>query len=174
LSATLPSPPPAALALIAAIARNGVIGRGLALPWRLPGDLRHFRALTSGHTVVMGRRTWQSLPRALPERQNIVISRDAALPAPGALIVPSLNAALAAASLPAPIFVIGGAVLYAAALPRADTLYLTEIDADYDGDVGFPAYDRNAWREVTRERIAASADAPAHAFVRYARRAICA
>ncbi len=165
-----PSVAPERVALVAAVARNGVIGRGLALPWRLPGDLARFRALTMGHAIVMGRRTWQSLPRALPGRQNIVVSSDARLAATGAEVVPSLAAALAAARPPQPAFVIGGAVLYAAALPQADAMYLTEIDADYDGDVVFPGYDRAAWREASREAVAATGDAPAHAYVHYIRR----
>ncbi|MBS0321606.1 MAG: dihydrofolate reductase [Proteobacteria bacterium] len=165
-----PSVAPSRIALVAAVARNGVIGRGLALPWRLPGDLARFRALTMDHAIVMGRRTWQSLPRALPGRQNIVVSSDARLPAAGAAVVPTFAAALATVTQPPPVYVIGGAVLYAAALPEADALYLTEIDADYDGDVLFPAYDRGAWREVSREAVAAAGDTPAHAYVHYVRR----
>jgi dihydrofolate reductase len=155
----------AEIAVIAAVAANGVIGAGLALPWRLPGDLARFRRLTTGHAIVMGRRTWQSLGRALPGRQSIVVSRDPSFCADGAIVVPSLDAALAAVAMPPPAFVIGGAALFAEALPRASTLQLTEIHADYAGDVLFPPWDRTAWRETAREEVPATGDAPAHAFV---------
>ncbi|MCL2296692.1 MAG: dihydrofolate reductase, partial [Proteobacteria bacterium] len=108
---------PFPFALIAAKARNGVVGQGGQLPWRLPEDLRHFREITTGHTVVMGRKTWESLPRALPQRQNIVVTRNTAYTASGAQTVPSLEAALAAATEPAPVFCIGGGELYRQALP---------------------------------------------------------
>ena len=153
------------IAVIAAVAANGTIGAGLAMPWRLPGDLARFRRLTTGHTVIMGRRTWQSLGRALPDRQNIVVSRDRAFVADGALVAHSLDDALAAAAMPPPVFVIGGAALFAEALPRAATFHWTQIHADYPGDVAFPAWSRESWRETAREEVAAAADAPAHAFV---------
>jgi dihydrofolate reductase len=140
------------LTVIAAIARNGVIGLGNRLPWHLPADLRHFRALTTGRTVIMGRKTWESLPekfRPLPGRRNIVVTRNGAYPAEGATVVTSLPAALAA-SQDDEAFVIGGAELYAAALPLADRLQLTEIDATFDGDTHFPAIDPGAWRETAR------------------------
>ncbi|MCC6867887.1 MAG: dihydrofolate reductase [Burkholderiales bacterium] len=160
----------AALAIIAAVARNGVIGAGNALPWRLPADLAHFRALTTGHTLVMGRRTWQSLRGPLPNRQNIVVSRDRAFAAAGATVVPSLADALRVANRPLPHFCIGGAQLYAAALPQADLLYLTEIDRDFDGDTSFPAWDRSAFVEIART-TAVSDDGLPYAFVTYARAA---
>lgn len=134
-----------------AVARNGTIGRNGGLPWRLPEDLKRFRALTLGHTVIMGRRTWDSLPHALPKRQNIVVTRDRAFQAPGAQLAHSLDAALALSTLPPPIFCIGGEQLYRLALPLADRLYLTEIARDFDGDVRLPPPDREAWREVVRE-----------------------
>lgn len=140
------------LALIAAVASNGVIGRDGALPWRLPADLRRFRALTTGHSVIMGRRTWESLGRALPERQNIVVSRHPReLKPDGAVVAGSLAEALAAVALPGPAFCIGGALLYAAALPLADLAYITEIARAFDGDAVFPPLDRAEWREVERE-----------------------
>jgi dihydrofolate reductase len=157
------------IAVIAAVAANGVIGAGLALPWRLPGDLARFRRLTTGHAIVMGRRTWQSLGRPLPGRQNIVVSRDPAFAADGARVVDSLDAALAAVAMPPPVFVIGGAALFGEALPRATTFHLTEVHADVDGDVRFPAWDRASWREMARDEVAAAPDAPAHAFVTLAR-----
>ena len=159
-----------AFALIAAIARNGVIGADNALPWRLPADLRRFRSLTTGHTIIMGRKTWESLRQALPERQNVVVTRKAGYGAAGATVVTSLDAALAAATRPAPIFCIGGGELFRAALPRADALYLTEIDRDYAGDATFPPFERAAWREVAREtHVPVAADDIGYTFVTYRR-----
>lgn len=159
---------PPALAIVAAVARNGVIGAGNALPWRLPEDLAHFRALTMGHAIVMGRRTWQSLGRPLPGRQNIVVTRDLAFAAEGATIAPSLPAALRLASLPHPHFCIGGAQLYATALPLAAVLHLTEIDCDFVGDTLFPAWDRRTFVETARSAHL-SADGLPYAFVTYER-----
>ncbi len=139
------------LALIAAVAANGVIGDGNRLPWRLPDDLRHFRALTTGHTVIMGRKTWESLAGPLPGRQNIVVTRDPHYAAAGAEVAATLDAALALARLPPPAFCIGGGLLYRAALPRATLLYLTEIDRDFDGDATFPPFDRAEWPQTHGE-----------------------
>lgn len=140
-----------ALALVAAVASNGVIGRGGALPWRLPDDLRRFRALTTGHAVIMGRRTWDSLGRALPRRQNIVVSRQPDLKAEGAIVVASLTDALARVELPEPAFCIGGAELYRLALPIAQTAYITEIARPFEGDVTFASLDPARWGETARE-----------------------
>ena len=162
--------PKPTLTLIAAVARNGIIGKDNALPWHLPADLRHFKALTTGHTVIMGRKTWESLPekfRPLPGRRNIVVTRNAGYGAPGASVVTSLPDAMAAAA-GSEAFVIGGAELYAAALPHADRLELTEIDADYAGDTWFPLRDPNEWRESAREAHADPAG-PGYAFVSYER-----
>ena len=158
------------LTLIAAVARNGVIGRDNQLPWHLPEDLKRFKTLTLGHPVVMGRKTWESLPekfRPLPGRRNIVVSRNPDYRAPGAVVVASVAAALAAAEA-AEVFVIGGAALYAEALPAARRLQLTEIDADIQGDAHFPAYDKGLWRESARESRQAEAGYP-YAFVTYER-----
>ena len=160
--------PQTPLAIIAAVASNGVIGAGGGLPWRLPDDLKRFRALTSGHAVIMGRRTWESLPGPLKDRQNIVVTSHASYVAPGARIVPGLDEALAAVELPPPAFCIGGAVLYRDALPRATTLHLTEIARDFDGDTRFPPYARAEWREVAREPQVAP-DGLEYAFVTYER-----
>ncbi len=162
--------PKPTLTLIAAVARNGVIGKDNALPWHLPADLRHFKALTTGHAVIMGRKTWESLPerfRPLPGRQNIVVTRNAGHVAPGATVVASLPAAMAAAARNE-AFVIGGAELYRAALPLADRLQLTEIDADYAGDTWFPERDPAQWQELAREAHA-DGDGPAYAFVTWQR-----
>jgi len=147
-----PMPRPV-LTLIAAVARNGVIGIDNRLPWRLPADLKHFKLLTLGHAVIMGRKTWESLPvgfRPLPGRRNIVVTRDEAYRAEGAAVATSLPAAMTAAD-GGEAFVIGGAELYAAALPLADRLQLTEIDATFEGDTWFPAIDAGQWRETRRE-----------------------
>lgn len=157
-----------AVALIAAVARNGVIGAGNALPWKLPADLARFRALTTGHTVIMGRKTWQSLGRPLKDRQNVVVTRDPAFHAEGAQAVPSFEAAMGAARLPPPVFCIGGGELYARALPLANLMHLTEIDRDFEGDVRFPAFDRRAWRATSREEHVAE-DGMRYAFVTYQR-----
>ncbi|MFO1303744.1 MAG: dihydrofolate reductase [Burkholderiales bacterium] len=157
-----------AVALVAAVARNGVIGAGNALPWKLSADLAHFRALTTGHTVIMGRKTWQSLGRPLKGRQNVVVTRDRGYTADGAVVVASLPAAIAAASLPAPVFCIGGGELYAEALPLASAMHLTEIDRDFEGDVRFPAFDRREWRVASREEHATD-DGMRYAFVTYQR-----
>jgi dihydrofolate reductase len=142
---------PSALALIAAVASNGVIGIDNRLPWRLPEDLKRFRALTTGHTIVMGRKTWESLPRALPDRQNIVVTRSPDYRAEGAETVSSLPDALANAARPAPVFCIGGSALYRDALLLADTMYITEIDRAFAGDTTFPPWSREHWREIARE-----------------------
>jgi dihydrofolate reductase len=145
--------PKPVITLLAAVARNGVIGIDNRLPWHLPADLKHFKALTLGHTVIMGRKTWESLPakfRPLPGRRNIVVTRDPSYRAEGAVVAQSLPAAIAAAGNDE-AFVIGGAELYAAALPLADRLQLTEIDAAFEGDTWFPAIDPDHWRETSRE-----------------------
>jgi dihydrofolate reductase len=157
-----------AVALIAAVARNGVIGANNALPWKLPADLARFRALTTGHTVIMGRRTWQSLGRPLKDRQNVVVTRDRSCVAQGAQVAGSLRDALSLSTLPAPAFCIGGAALYAEALALATLMYLTEIDADFEGDVRFPAFDRREWSAQSREEHV-DASGMRYAFVTYQR-----
>lgn len=162
------------LALIAAVARNGVIGRDGTLPWRLSADLKHFKALTTGKRIVMGRRTWESLPKQLPNREHVVVSsRALTLPA-DVTQVRTLTEALA---LPAPaeqpVLVIGGYAMYAEALALADDLFLTEIDADVPGDTHFPAWDRAQFREVSRDvqsgPLTANAAPVQYAFVHYER-----
>ena len=159
------------LSLIVARARNGVIGRGNALPWKLPEDLAHFKRTTLGHPIVMGRRTWDSIGRPLPGRRNIVVTRNAAWQVDGVERAASLDEALAACDPSEDVFVIGGAELYAQALPRADRVIVTEIDREYDGDVFFPPLDVTQWREVSRDAHPPSGDAAGFAFVHYARRA---
>lgn len=159
------------LALIAAVAQNGVIGRDGKLPWRLPEDLRHFRALTTGHAVIMGRRTFESLAHALPARQNIVVTRRQAFHADGASIASSVEDALRQVRYPPPPFCIGGGELYRAALPLAQTAYVTEIARAFDGDATFPALDPREWIETSRQPGTREGDAGlAYAFVTYERR----
>lgn len=142
------------VSLIAAVADNGTIGKDGALPWRIPADLKWFRARTMGHHVVMGRKTWASIGRALPGRTNVVVSRDPELSVPdGVVLVDGLGAAIdrARAAGDDEVFVIGGGELYRAALPYADRIYLTRIHADVDGDAWFPTIDAADWVEVARE-----------------------
>ena len=157
------------LALIAAVARNGAIGKSNALLWRESEDQKHLRRVTMGHPVIMGRKTWDSLPerfRPLPGRRNIVITNNAQWHAEGALPAASLQAALAL-TLDAPrAFVLGGAQVYALALPLADELILTEIDADLPGDAFFPLWDRAQFIEVARD-ARTSATSPNYSFVTY-------
>ncbi|WP_079419993.1 dihydrofolate reductase [Thiomonas intermedia] len=139
------------LILIAAVARNGMIGKDGGMPWHLPADLQHFKRLTLGHPILMGRRTWDSLGRPLPGRRNIVVSRQPGWQAAGAEHAESLEAALQRVAGDALAFVIGGAQLYAQALPLADALELTEIDQAFEGDTRFPDWDRSRFVETARE-----------------------
>ena len=148
------------LNLIVAVARNGVIGRGGALPWHLSEDLRHFKRTTLGHPIVMGRRTWESIGRPLPGRRSIVLTRNPRWSAPGCERAESLAQALAMCEGAAEVFVIGGAALFAEALPLAQRVFLTEIDADFEGDTFFPPIDRSAWRETSREHLAPAPGRP--------------
>jgi dihydrofolate reductase len=160
------------ISLVAAVARNGVIGRDGTIPWRLAEDMQRFRELTTGHPVLMGRRTWESLPdrfRPLPGRRNVVVTRNPEWRGAGAERAGSLREALDLVEGAERVFVIGGAELYASALPLADELVLTEIDADVEGDTFFPAFPRSAFEEFTREPHV-SADGTAFAFVTYERR----
>lgn len=157
------------LTVIAAVAANGIIGRDNRMPWHLPEDLKHFKTLTMGRPMIMGRKTWESLPGRLPGRPHIVVSRNPDYRAEGATVVASLPAALTAAGDTDEVFVIGGAEFYAQALPLADRLQLTEIAADYEGDTRFPDWDRSQWRETAREHHRADAGF-AYDFVTYDRR----
>jgi dihydrofolate reductase len=158
-----------ALAVIAAMARNRVIGAHNRMPWHLSADLKHFRALTTGHRVIMGRKTFASLGKPLPGRENVVVSRDAGFVAPGCMVVRSLGEALAGSTLPPPIFCIGGAQLYAAALPLAREIWLTEIDAVFDGDTFMPPFPADEWRVDSREAAVDAKSGLAYAFVHLSR-----
>jgi dihydrofolate reductase len=139
------------LSLIAAVARNRVIGLNNALPWHLPEDLKRFRALTTGHHIIMGRKTYESLNRLLPERTTVIVTRNTSYDVPGAVIVHTLEQALEACAGDAEAFVIGGAELYREGLRHAHKMYITEIDAAFKGDVVFPEFDRTQWQETSRE-----------------------
>ncbi len=152
--------------LVAAVAANGIIGAAGQLPWHLPEDLKHFKRLTIGHPVIMGRRTWESLRRPLPDRENIVVSTRRGYEAPGAAVASSLDAALALCVGEPVAFVIGGTRLFEAALPLASGLVMTEIRREYAGDAWFPQYDRSQWRESQREAHTA-ADGTRFDFVLY-------
>ena len=164
------------IAIIAAVAENGVIGRGNALPWRLKSDMQHFRALTMGKPVVMGRKTYLSIGRPLKGRTTIVVSRDRGFAAPGIVVAPNLDAALTTARGDAlrrnadTILIAGGAEIYAQAMPLATRLAITRVHKQVDGDAYFPAIDPNEWHEGARsEHEAAAEDEAAFAFVIYER-----
>lgn len=168
-STPLVGPTATRIYLVAAVAKNGVIGARGKMPWHLPEDLRHFKQLTLNHPVIMGRRTWDSLGKALPGRENIVISRKPGFEAPGASVALSLEGAIALCHGEALAFVIGGAEIYAAALPLADGLVLTEIEQDFEGDTHFPAWDRQAWR-VSQKETHTSKEGVRFSYLRYERR----
>ena len=161
------------IVIVAAIARNRVIGKDNRLLWNIPEDMAHFKALTAGHTVVMGRKTWESLPprfRPLPGRRNIVVSRQHGYLASGAEIADSLENALAMASTAATAFVIGGEQVYRQAMAFADRLEITEVDLEPEGDACFPDIPAADWRETARTTHAASGHGMAFAFVTFLRR----
>lgn len=139
------------LSVIAALARNRVIGRDNDLPWHLPEDLKRFRALTMGHHIVMGRKTYESLGRLLPGRTTVIVTRNHDYQVPGAVVVHSLEEAMTACGADPEVFLIGGAELYQQSLALAGRLYLTEIDAEFEGDAYFPAFSQDDWRETARE-----------------------
>lgn len=154
------------IAIIAAMDRNRLIGDGNRLPWRLPADLRRFKALTMGKPVVMGRRTHESIGKVLPGRRNIVLSRNPQCRAAGCEVVSSLQEAIDSCQDADELMVIGGAQLYAEALPRATRMHLTLLHACFSGDTWFPEYDQREWREVAREDHARDAESPcAYSFI---------
>jgi dihydrofolate reductase len=140
------------LILIAAVADGGVIGRSNTLPWYLPADLRRFKRLTTGHTVVMGRKTYESVGRPLPDRKNLVISGSKDFRPAGVTVVPSMEDALKLAKDDGDVFVIGGARVFEAALPVADRLELTRVQAAIPGDVYFPPFNPADWTLATEEK----------------------
>lgn len=151
---TVPRP---LLCLVVAVSDNGVIGHGNKLPWHLPADLAHFKRLTLDKPILMGRRTWESLPGLLPRRRHLVLTRDPDYRAEGCTLVGSLDQAIAAAGDVPELMVVGGAALYTETLPQADRLYLTRVHVVVDGDIRFPHWDPADWQE--RSRIERPADA---------------
>ena len=166
----MPHMPRPKLAVIAAVARNGAIGKDNALLVHLEGDLPRLKRLTMGSAIIMGRKTWDSIGRPLPGRRNIVLTRDPHWHAAGAEAAPSLDAALALTAAVPKVFVIGGAQIYAQALAIADELILTEIDADLPGDTFFPSWDKSKFVEISRQAGSESSGLK-FSFVTYARRA---
>lgn len=154
------------LALIWAMSRNRTIGRNNALPWHLSEDLKYFKRVTMGKPIIMGRKTWESIGRPLPGRANIVITKDHAFTAPGIKVVHCLEDALSLAESIGLIdgaeeaVVIGGAQIYALALPMADRLYLTQVHAEVEGDAHFPVFDLTQWEELGRDDFSASGPNP--------------
>lgn len=155
--------------LVAAVASNGIIGAKGKLPWHLPEDLKHFKKLTLGHPVIMGRKTWESLGKALPGRENIVVTSQPGYQAQGAAVASSLEGALALCAGEPVAFVIGGYRLFEDSLALASGLVLTEIQRDFEGDTTFPPFDRSRWRETQREAHTA-ADGMRFDFVLYERK----
>ena len=148
------------LSIIAAMARNRVIGAANKIPWRLPGELQMFKAITMGHHIVMGRNTWESIGRLLPGRTTVIVSRQRDYRIPGAISAASLEEAIAACGNDDEIFVIGGAQLYAAALPQANRIYLTTVDAEVAGDTLMPQFDIAQWRALSSQAFSADAKNP--------------
>jgi dihydrofolate reductase len=153
------------ISLIVAVAANGVIGRDNSLPWRIPADMRHFKALTLSKPVVMGRRTFVSIGRPLPGRLNIVLTRGAPIGSVTTAASPDRAEAAALAAGADEVMVIGGEQIYRLFLDRADRIYLTEVHAEVDGDARFPAFDRTAWIEAARDDRPAEGEVPAYSFV---------
>lgn len=154
------------IVLVVAMSDNRVIGRDGDLPWRIPGDLKHFKAVTMGHPMIMGRKTWDSLGRPLPGRRNIVVTRNADFAAEGAERAASLDDALAMCAGAEKVMIIGGGQIYAETIGRADILELTEVHAQVDGDTVFPEIDPAQWVETARQRFEPeSADTPPYSFV---------
>lgn len=139
------------LSIIVAIAKNGVIGLNNSMPWHLPEDLKRFRALTTGHHIIMGRKTYESLGRLLPGRTTVIVTRNKSYQVEGALIAHSLEQALYLCADDTEVFLIGGAELYQSGLSLADKIYITEVDLDVNGDAFFPDWDVHEWQEILRE-----------------------
>ena len=148
------------ISIIVAMARNRVIGAGNKIPWRLPGELKMFKTITMGHHIIMGRNTWESIGRLLPGRTTVVATRQRDYAVPGALVSASLDDAIAACGDDDEIFVIGGSQLYAAALPLANRIYLTTVNADVEGDTFMPQFDLAQWHERSSQAHAADEKNP--------------
>lgn len=159
------------LSIIVAMAQNRTIGVDNTLPWRCPEDLKHFKALTMGHHMIMGRKTYDSIGKPLPGRTTVVVTRNTGLQIEGCVMAHSLEQAVAACAGDEQVFIVGGAELYAQALPLVDTLYITEIRQNVEGDAHFPDFDKAAWQEVSRDVRAQETPQPLeYHFVTYRRK----
>lgn len=158
------------ISIIAAVANHNVIGHNNTLPWQMPADLQYFKKMTLNKPIIMGRKNYESIGRPLPQRHNIIITRNKEFIAEGCSVVHSLKDALSLVADAAEVMIIGGAEIYKMALPLADTLYLTFINADIEGDTFFPEWGPQQWQELSRESHAADAKNPyAYSFVKYTR-----
>lgn len=153
------------ISIIVACAANRVIGAGGKMPWHLPEDLRRFKQITMGHTIVMGRKTWESIGRLLPGRRHVIITRQPGYGVAGATVVHSIDAAISAAGDDREIFIIGGSEIYALALPETDRILLTEIKKDFEGDTYFPGIASGEWREIGRANMQDNASGMQYDFV---------
>lgn len=159
------------ISIIVAVGSGGVIGRGGQLPWRLPADLKRFKDITTGHPVVMGRKTYESIGTPLPGRTNIVVTRQKKYQAPGCVVVSSFNEAIQGAGTHDELFVVGGAEIYKEALPRAHRIFMTEIGASFSGDAYFPEIHSDEWRVVeSREGVSDEKNPYSHRFLVLERR----
>ena len=159
------------ISIIVAMAQNRTIGINNTLPWRCPEDLKHFKSLTMGHHMIMGRKTYDSIGKPLPGRTTVVVTRNPGLKIEGCIVTHSLEQAIAACAGDDEIFIVGGAELYTQALPLADTIYLTEIQQEVMGDAHFPAFKQQEWREMAREPRTQEIPQPLiYHFVTYQRR----
>lgn len=158
------------ISIIVAMAQNRTIGINNTLPWRCPEDLKHFKTLTMGHHMIMGRKTFDSIGKPLPGRTTVVVTRNPDLKIDGCIVTHSLEEAISACNGDEEIFVVGGAELYTQAIPRADNIYLTEIQQDVMGDAHFPNYNHHDWKEVAREQHVQNSPQPlSFHFVTYQR-----
>lgn len=159
------------VSIIVAMARNRTIGINNTLPWRIPADLKRFKSLTMGHHLIMGRKTFDSIGKLLPGRTTVVVTRNQALKIEGCIMAYSLEDAISACAGDDEIFIVGGAELYALAMPLVDTIYLTEIMQDVAGDVHFPEFDKKLWQELVREQCSQeTSQALEYHFVTYGRK----
>ena len=168
LSPSIQNPKSPILSLIVAMAQNRTIGINNTLPWRISQDLKRFKALTMGHHIIMGRKTFDSIGKPLPGRTTVIVTRNQNLKIAGCIIAHSLEEAIAACAGDDEIFVVGGAEIYELALPLADRIYVTEIQQDVPGDAHFPEFDLNNWQETTREKCSQTEPQPlSYHFVTY-------
>ena len=164
--------PQSCISLIVAMAKNRTIGVNNTLPWRCPEDLKHFKTLTMGHHMIMGRKTFESIGKPLPGRTTVVVTRDRTLMIEGCMMAHSLPDAIAACTNDEQVFIVGGAEIYTQSLDYVDNLYITEIQQEIDGDAHFPAFEQSQWLEVSREvRHQETPQALEYHFITYHRKA---